>query len=261
MSDPAIVWQAIPLVPYGAVLHVPVGWETLPPRPENGPEIVRATGGRGRTLIVFKMPVAPGATAAKVAAGAQERLAAHGYEDFSISDAEFAGGPAVALDFVNSGTAAQPRTAAASISSCAAQPRSLSAPEAPTGRTTDPDRGGGPPLRTRQRQQHPRGKGDAADIDVKQDRLCGLLHRSSGGEGTAPDTAGARRRLRQGLGLGPALILVDGAHHLRRDRGLVSATDRNAPRRPAPTVVSLQGDGSWLVSARRALGLLGCRPG
>jgi hypothetical protein len=101
MSDTTITWQAIPLVPYGAVLHVPVGWETLPPRPENGPEIVRATGGQGRTLIVFKMPIAPGTTAVQVAAGAQERLAAHGYEDFNTSDAEFAGRTAVALDFVN----------------------------------------------------------------------------------------------------------------------------------------------------------------
>jgi hypothetical protein len=101
MSDATIAWQAIPLVPYGAVLHVPVGWETLPPRPENGPEIVRATGGRGRTVIVFKMPIAPGTSATKVAAGAQERLAAHGYEEFSTSAAEFAGGTAVALDFVN----------------------------------------------------------------------------------------------------------------------------------------------------------------
>lgn len=66
---------------------MPVDGETLPPRPENGPEIVRATGGRGRTLIVFKMPVAPGTSAAQVAAGARERLAAHGYEDFNTSDA------------------------------------------------------------------------------------------------------------------------------------------------------------------------------
>jgi hypothetical protein len=40
-------------------------------------------------------------TAAQVAAGAQERLAAHGYEDFSTSDADFTGDAAVALDFVN----------------------------------------------------------------------------------------------------------------------------------------------------------------
>jgi hypothetical protein len=101
MSDTPIAWQAIPLVPYGAVLHVPVGWETLPPRPDNGPEIVRATGGQGRTLIIFKLAVPLGTSAAVVAAGAQKRLAAHGYEDFSTSEAEFAGGTSVALDFVN----------------------------------------------------------------------------------------------------------------------------------------------------------------
>src|SRR3954453_15881678 len=101
MSDTPIAWQAIPLVPYGAVLHVPVGWETLPPRPDNGPEIVRATGGQGRTLTIFKCAVPRGTSAAVGAAGAQKRLAAHGYEDFSASDAVFAGGTSVALDFVN----------------------------------------------------------------------------------------------------------------------------------------------------------------
>jgi hypothetical protein len=100
MTTAATPWQAIPLPPYGAVLHIPAGWETLPPRPDNGPEIIRATGGGGRTLIVFKMPVRAGTTPAQVAAGAQERLAAHGYQDFTTSEAEFAGGTAVALDFV-----------------------------------------------------------------------------------------------------------------------------------------------------------------
>jgi len=38
-------WQALKIVPYGAVLHVPAGWEALPPVPANGPEILRATGG------------------------------------------------------------------------------------------------------------------------------------------------------------------------------------------------------------------------
>lgn len=101
MSTGTNDWQAIPLVPYGAILHVPVGWEALPPRPDNGPEIIRATGGAGRTLIVFKFPTRAGSTAAQVAARVQERLAAHGYEDFSTSDVEFAGGAGVALDFVN----------------------------------------------------------------------------------------------------------------------------------------------------------------
>jgi hypothetical protein len=92
-------WKKIALIPYGVVLHVPAGWEALPPRPENGPEIVRATG-HGRTVIVFKFPVAEASDAAKVAARTQERLATHGYEDFRTSEAEFAGGAGVALDFV-----------------------------------------------------------------------------------------------------------------------------------------------------------------
>ena len=100
MSDvSSAAWQAFTIVPYGAVLHVPAGWEALPPVPANGPEILRATGGRGRSLIVFKVP-AHGKTAAQVADVAQEKLAAHGYDDFTRAEATFAGQPGVALDFV-----------------------------------------------------------------------------------------------------------------------------------------------------------------
>jgi hypothetical protein len=94
-------WQAFKIVPYGAVLHVPAGWEALPPVPANGPEILRATGGPGQSLIVFKVKVpASGVTAAQVADVAQEKLAAHGYDDFTRAEATFAGQPGVALDFV-----------------------------------------------------------------------------------------------------------------------------------------------------------------
>jgi hypothetical protein len=100
MSDASNVpWKAIEIVPYGAVLHVPADWEALPPVPANGPELLRATGGQGRNLIVFKVP-ARGATAAGVADVAQERLAAHGYDDFTRAEVRFAGQPGVALDFV-----------------------------------------------------------------------------------------------------------------------------------------------------------------
>ncbi|WP_143076799.1 hypothetical protein [Streptomyces sp. MUSC 14] len=86
-------------MPYGAVLHVPAGWEALPPVPANGPEILRATGGPGQNLIVFKIP-ANGKTAAQVADVAQEKLEAHGYDDFTRTETRFAGQPGVALDFV-----------------------------------------------------------------------------------------------------------------------------------------------------------------
>ncbi|WP_157878753.1 hypothetical protein [Streptomyces sp. CT34] len=100
MSDASNApWKAIKIVPYGAVLHVPEDWEALPPVPANGPEILRATGGPGRHLIVFKVP-ANGLTAAGVADKAQERLAAHGYDDFTRAEVRFAGQPGVALDFV-----------------------------------------------------------------------------------------------------------------------------------------------------------------
>ena len=85
---------------------MPAGWETLPPVAANGPEILRATGGPGRHLIVFKLP-SRGRSAAQVAAVAQETLAAHGFEDFTCTEVRFAGLPGAALEFVtrdNGGT-------------------------------------------------------------------------------------------------------------------------------------------------------------
>jgi hypothetical protein len=58
-----------------------------------------ATGGPGRSLIVFKVR-AGGLTAAQVADEAQTRLEAHGYDDFTRAEVRFAGAPGVALDFV-----------------------------------------------------------------------------------------------------------------------------------------------------------------
>jgi hypothetical protein len=67
MSDISnVTWHPVKIVPYGAVLHLPAGWEALPPVPANGPEILRATGGPGQNLIVFKV-ASRNATAARVA--------------------------------------------------------------------------------------------------------------------------------------------------------------------------------------------------
>ncbi|WP_339134396.1 hypothetical protein WJM95_32865 [Streptomyces sp. f51] len=100
MSDvSSTAWKPFEIIPYGVVLHVPTDWEALPPVPANGPEILRATGGAGRMLIVFKMP-AGGLTAAQVADKAQEKLAAHGFADFTRTETRFAGRSGVALDFV-----------------------------------------------------------------------------------------------------------------------------------------------------------------
>ncbi|MFE2407324.1 hypothetical protein ACFXDE_03145 [Kitasatospora sp. NPDC059408] len=98
MSD-TTAWKPLAIVPYGAVLHVPAGWEAMPPVPANGPEILRATGGPGRNLIVFKVP-ARDMTAEKVADVAQEKLEAHGYGDFTRTEARFGGRQGVALDFL-----------------------------------------------------------------------------------------------------------------------------------------------------------------
>lgn len=93
------VWHPIPLIPYGAILHVPEGWEAMPPQPANGPEIMRAAGGAGRNLIIFKIP-AGGRTADEVADVAQGKLEARGYGDFTRAAVPFAGQSGVALDFV-----------------------------------------------------------------------------------------------------------------------------------------------------------------
>lgn len=100
MSDISdVTWRPVTIVPYGAVLHLPADWEALPPVPANGPEIIRATGGPGRNLIVFKV-ASKDATAAQVADVAQAKLAAHGYDSFTRTEVRFAGVPGVALDFV-----------------------------------------------------------------------------------------------------------------------------------------------------------------
>lgn len=95
---PDTLWRPIEVVPYGAVLHVPADWEALPPVPANGPEILRATGGPGRNLILFKVP-ARGMTVAQVADTAQERLSAHGYDGFARFEARFAGRSGLVLEF------------------------------------------------------------------------------------------------------------------------------------------------------------------
>ena len=93
-------WQRVEIAPYGAVLHLPAGWETLPPVPSNGPEVVRATGGPDKHLILFKLPTR-NRPALEVAASAKDRLAAHGFEDFTLTPARFAGTDGAVLEFVS----------------------------------------------------------------------------------------------------------------------------------------------------------------
>jgi hypothetical protein len=97
-------WRSIEIVPYGATLYVPAHWEALPPVPANGPEILRATGGPGKNLIVFKIP-ARGMSADQVADQAQTRLEAHGYDGFARRAVTFAGQDGVSLDFAVRGGA------------------------------------------------------------------------------------------------------------------------------------------------------------
>jgi hypothetical protein len=95
-------WQSIAIEPYGVTLHLPSTWEALPPVPANGPEILRATGSPTEYVIVIKT-ASNGRTVEGFATTAQDRLAAHGYEDFTMTSLSFAGQQGVVLEFVKKG--------------------------------------------------------------------------------------------------------------------------------------------------------------
>lgn len=62
---------------------------TLPPVPSNGQEILRATGGAGRGVIVFKMRTSAPSTA-EIAHKVIDRLSGLGYVDFTCQEPTFA---------------------------------------------------------------------------------------------------------------------------------------------------------------------------
>jgi hypothetical protein len=95
-------WNRIEIQPYGCALHLPPGWEAIPPVPSNGPEILRATGGPGRQVIVFKMRASGGSTA-EIADKVVDRLGGLGYEDFATEEVTFAGQQGTRLEFVYRG--------------------------------------------------------------------------------------------------------------------------------------------------------------
>lgn len=102
MNVNTIGWNRIEIAPYGCAVHLPAGWETLPPVPSNGPEILRATGGPGRQLIVFKMRTGSSSTE-EVASKVVEKLSSLGYEDFATDQVRFAGQLGTRLEFVYRG--------------------------------------------------------------------------------------------------------------------------------------------------------------
>ncbi|MFC4949937.1 hypothetical protein [Pseudonocardia sp. GCM10023141] len=102
-------WQAVDLRLYGASLLLPPDWETLPPVPANGQEVLRATGGAGLQLIVFKLR-SHGRSAVAYAAGTQTTLEKHGYTDFTIAGLPFAGVEGACMQFRYAGPDRPTRT-------------------------------------------------------------------------------------------------------------------------------------------------------
>jgi hypothetical protein len=92
-------WLPIDLPAYGAGLRVPRGWETLPPVPSNGAELIRVTSGAALQLIVFKLRRAGAGPVADIAARTRTRLEERGYVDFAQTALPFAGGTGARLDF------------------------------------------------------------------------------------------------------------------------------------------------------------------
>lgn len=102
-------WPRLDLVPYGAALRLPPGWETLPPVPSNGQEIIRATSGSRVQVIVFKLR-SHGMPAGEIASRAAAKLDAMGYTDSTTTEVRFAGTTGARLRFRSSGATGPDRT-------------------------------------------------------------------------------------------------------------------------------------------------------
>lgn len=91
-------WVPVDLAVHGAGLRVPPGWETLPPVPSNGAELIRVTSGASVEVIVFKLR-SHGRPATDIATRTRARLAERGYTDFAQTEPPFAGGDGARLEF------------------------------------------------------------------------------------------------------------------------------------------------------------------
>jgi hypothetical protein len=100
-KERSMQWQRVEKPTFGYAVEVPEGWEERPPDLRNSPwETARFVDptDRRHSVIVFRNPLGPGRTAADIAARAQSPLAAAGFSDFQILDAELGSRPAVRLD-------------------------------------------------------------------------------------------------------------------------------------------------------------------
>jgi hypothetical protein len=94
-------WQRIEKPEFGYAVHVPEDWDERPPNLKNSPWETARFGqpsDRRHSVIVFRGPGRPGATAAEIAELVQGTLEAAGFGDFVISDADMAGRRAARLD-------------------------------------------------------------------------------------------------------------------------------------------------------------------
>lgn len=91
-------WAEVNLNNYGARLRLPPGWETLPPVPSNGHELIRATGGGSLEVIVFKLR-SHGLPVTEIAAHTQSTLEQRDYVDFDLVEHHFGGAAGARLSF------------------------------------------------------------------------------------------------------------------------------------------------------------------
>lgn len=103
MQHDPIQWQRVEKPDFGYAAHVPHDWQEYPPDLKNSPfETARFAdpADRRHSVIVFRLMPRPGLSAAERAERVQASLAAAGFGDFEISEAEVAGRPGTQLDCV-----------------------------------------------------------------------------------------------------------------------------------------------------------------
>lgn len=91
-------WIEVSLNNYGVSLRLPPDWETLPPVPSNGHELIRATSGGSLEVIVFKLR-SHGLPVTEIAVHTQRALEQRDYVDFDLLDQPFGGSAGARLSF------------------------------------------------------------------------------------------------------------------------------------------------------------------